>query len=133
MIELRSDLGGGKTTFVGGLAKGAGSATRVSSPSFTLSRVYSTKNFDIHHFDFHRLDDAGILADQLAEAVGDQRNVVIVEWADIVGDVLPGARLRVEFYPAITSPDERRIVFKCPDFMRDAIASLESDWQESRP
>ncbi|MBX4191001.1 tRNA (adenosine(37)-N6)-threonylcarbamoyltransferase complex ATPase subunit type 1 TsaE, partial [Candidatus Saccharibacteria bacterium] len=57
VIELRSDLGGGKTTFVRGLAAGAGSKANVTSPTFTLSRLYPAKNFSIHHFDFYRLND----------------------------------------------------------------------------
>ena len=40
MIELVSDLGGGKTTFTRGLARGAGSSDVVSSPTFTISKVY---------------------------------------------------------------------------------------------
>src|SRR5690348_16076202 len=96
VIELRSDLGGGKTTFVRGLVRGAGSRDRVSSPTFTLSRIYNAKKFEIHHFDFYRLSDPGILADQLAEAVqGD--NVVIIEWAGIVKNVLPEDRVSIEF------------------------------------
>src|SRR5205809_5112570 len=67
VIELRSDLGGGKTTFVRGLVRGGGSRERVSSPTFTLSRLYKAKNFEIQHFDFYRLDRPGVLEDQLAE------------------------------------------------------------------
>ncbi len=40
VIELVSDLGGGKTVFVRGLAKGMGSTDQVSSPTFTISREY---------------------------------------------------------------------------------------------
>src|SRR4051812_18557733 len=69
VIELRSDLGGGKTTFVRGLIRGTGSKDHVVSPTFTLSRIYQTKDFQIHHFDFYRLNDPGILADQLAESI----------------------------------------------------------------
>jgi tRNA threonylcarbamoyladenosine biosynthesis protein TsaE len=36
-IELTSDVGGGKTTFVRGLVSGAGSTDHVSSPTFTIS------------------------------------------------------------------------------------------------
>ena len=65
-IELVSDLGGGKTAFVSGLAKGMGSRDSVSSPSFTLSNVYQADNISLHHFDFYRLSDPGILRDELA-------------------------------------------------------------------
>src|SRR3989344_4645507 len=79
VIELRSDLGGGKTTFVRGLARGLGSNDTVSSPTFTLSKIYKVKNgLEIHHFDFYRLSDAGIMADQLAESLEDPKVITIV-------------------------------------------------------
>ena len=132
VIELRSDIGGGKTTFARGLAKGAGSKDRVSSPTFTLSRIYKTQNFEIHHFDFYRLKDPGILADQLAEAVSDD-NVVIVEWADIVKDVLPERRISIEFKPTAASPDERQITFFYPENYRGLIIYLETEFSRQQP
>jgi tRNA threonylcarbamoyladenosine biosynthesis protein TsaE len=95
VIELVSDLGGGKTTFTRGLARGAGSTDRVGSPTFTLSREYVAPNFTIAHFDFYRLGEAGIVADELAEMIGDPAYVSVVEWGDIVQDVLPEKRLTV--------------------------------------
>jgi tRNA threonylcarbamoyladenosine biosynthesis protein TsaE len=41
VIELVSDLGGGKTTFTRGLADGAGSKDIVASPTFIVSKVYT--------------------------------------------------------------------------------------------
>lgn len=86
-------MGGGKTTFARGLVRGAGSNDRVSSPTFTISREYKCPNFTIAHFDFYRLNEAGIVADELAELVGDKGYVVVVEWGEIVHDVLPEDRL----------------------------------------
>jgi tRNA threonylcarbamoyladenosine biosynthesis protein TsaE len=132
IIELRSDLGGGKTTFVQGLAKGAGSQDRVSSPTFTLSRIYKTKNFDIHHFDFYRLNDPGILAEQLAEVLAEP-NVVVVEWADIVNDVLPDNKISIEFKPAVQNPEERRVIIHYPQELSDIIRKVETDWEKIEP
>jgi tRNA threonylcarbamoyladenosine biosynthesis protein TsaE len=95
VIELVSDLGGGKTTFVRGLARGAGSQDKVASPTFTISKIYHTDKFEIHHFDFYRLHEAGIVADELAEVAGDPKAVVVVEWADVVQHVLPDKRLTI--------------------------------------
>lgn len=47
-IELVSDLGGGKTTFVRGLAKGLGSTDHVSSPTFTVCNVYKVSPKVLH-------------------------------------------------------------------------------------
>jgi tRNA threonylcarbamoyladenosine biosynthesis protein TsaE len=95
VIELVSDLGGGKTTFTRGLVRGVGSQDTVGSPTFTLSREYMAPSFTIAHFDFYRLAEAGIVADELAEVVGDPRYVTVVEWGDIVHDVLPAERTNI--------------------------------------
>lgn len=95
VIELVSDLGGGKTTFVKGLVEAAGSHDMVTSPSFTIRNDYRAKNFNIVHFDFYRLSNPGILSDMLKEVLNDQKNVVIVEWGEIVSDILPEDRLKI--------------------------------------
>ena len=94
-IELVSDLGGGKTTFVRGLARGFGSHDHVSSPTFTISHEYKAGDRTLVHFDFYRLHEAGIVADELAEAAHDPKASVVAEWGDIVADVLPEDRLTI--------------------------------------
>lgn len=89
VIVLNSDLGGGKTTFTRGILRGLGSDDVVSSPTFTISKVYSSPKFIVHHFDFYRLNDPGIIANELAEVMQDTNSVVVIEWADIVLNVLP--------------------------------------------
>lgn len=106
-----SDLGGGKTTFVRGLAEGAASKDKVASPTFTISKVYQTAKFEIHHFDFYRLHEAGIVADELAEVAGDPQAVVVVEWADVVQHVLPEKRLTITIKQ--TPEGNRDIHFSC--------------------
>jgi len=133
VIELRSDLGGGKTTFAKGLVRGVGINEKVSSPTFTLSRIYTGKKLQVHHFDFYRLDDAGILRDQLKESFNDQNSIVIIEWADIVKEVLPQDSLSIEFIPAANSSDERKIIFKYPQNQQKLITKAENLWQETRP
>lgn len=88
IIELRSDLGGGKTTITRGIASGAGSKDEVSSPSFTIINTYNTPRFTLQHYDFYRLSEAGIMAEELNESMADPSTVVIVEWGDIVHDLL---------------------------------------------
>lgn len=105
VIELRSDLGGGKTTLVRGLARGADSRDAVGSPSFTISREYVCPHFVIHHYDFYRLSEPGIMADELREAMSDNQAVVIVEWADVAERVLPNERVVIAI---AASGDESR-------------------------
>jgi tRNA threonylcarbamoyladenosine biosynthesis protein TsaE len=109
---LVSDLGGGKTAFVKGLAAGMGFTGTVHSPSFTLSNEYDIGNKRLAHFDFYRLADAGILREEMAEAIADDQTVVAVEWADIVEDVLPAEKLTVRIVP--TGEMSRRLEFFYP-------------------
>jgi tRNA threonylcarbamoyladenosine biosynthesis protein TsaE len=112
-IELVSDLGGGKTTFTRGLVRGTGSADKVGSPTFTLSREYTAPKFVIAHFDFYRLAEAGIVADELAEVIGDPGYVAVVEWGDIVHDVLPKNRITIRI--ALAGEDERQLTIEYPE------------------
>lgn len=111
-IELISDVGGGKTTFTKGLAHGAGSRSHVSSPTFTISKVYKAAKFNIVHFDFYRLQDAGLIEYEIEEAVFDTKTVIVVEWSDVVKHVLPEHRLRVKL--SSLSEHTRRIEFAYP-------------------
>jgi len=98
VIELVGDVGAGKTTFVKGLALGLGINEDVQSPSFTISRVYDARDgLLLAHYDFYRLNDAGIMADELTETTQDSATVTVIEWADIVEGVLPSRRLRIVF------------------------------------
>lgn len=113
VIELVSDLGGGKTTFVKGLAKGMGSLDTVHSPSFTLSNEYRAGDITLCHFDFYRLQEAGVMRDELAELVNDPQVVVAVEWPDIIEDVLPASRITVRITP--TGETARQIEISYPE------------------
>jgi len=130
---LASDLGGGKTTFMRGFAAGLKSKDPVTSPTFTLSKIYKFAGGEIHHFDFYRLSEPGILKDELAESLNDSKVIVAVEWSDIVKDVLPDKRLRVEFEPQANDPDERQIIIKYPIQYEPVVRQLQSKWNELEP
>lgn len=115
VLELVSDLGGGKTTFSRGLVRGTGSEDKVGSPTFTLSREYSAPKFKIAHFDFYRLSEAGIVADELAEVEGDLNYVVVVEWGDIVHDVLSAKRLTLRLLQGAGGENARKLIFEYPE------------------
>lgn len=113
VIELISDLGGGKTTFVRGLAKGFGSDDKVASPSFTIKREYYAGDKTLHHFDFYRLLEAGLIKHDLEETLGSDKDVVVVEWGDIVHDVLPAKRLVINI--KLSGKNDRKFVFQTPE------------------
>lgn len=102
VIELIGDVGAGKTTLTKGVANGLGVGETVQSPTFTISREYGAdRGLRLVHYDFYRLREAGVMADELSEAINDPNTVVIVEWADAVDAVLPRDRLtlRIELVP----------------------------------
>ncbi|MDR3297979.1 MAG: tRNA (adenosine(37)-N6)-threonylcarbamoyltransferase complex ATPase subunit type 1 TsaE [Candidatus Nomurabacteria bacterium] len=96
-IELIGDVGVGKTTLVKGIAKGFGITETVNSPSFTLSKEYNSAlmGVTLRHYDFYRLEDAGIMEDELRESVDDEKVITIVEWGKSVEDVLPKCRMKI--------------------------------------
>jgi tRNA threonylcarbamoyladenosine biosynthesis protein TsaE len=123
VIEFIGDLGAGKTSFMRGVAEGIGSEDSVSSPTFTLSNVYTSYRhpaldagsteqsedyIQVHHFDFYRLNEPGLVQEQLKEALEDPKAIVCVEWAESVRGVLPEARTTIQ----ITAIDEEKREFK---------------------
>lgn len=98
VLELTGDVGSGKTTFTKGLAEGLGVTDDVQSPSFTISRVYKGRDgLELHHYDFYRLPDPGIMRYDLSESTNDSKAVTVVEWAETVEDVLPKERVAITF------------------------------------
>ncbi|OYW83938.1 tRNA (adenosine(37)-N6)-threonylcarbamoyltransferase complex ATPase subunit type 1 TsaE [Candidatus Saccharibacteria bacterium 32-49-10] len=118
VLELVGDVGAGKTTFVKGLAAGLGIEGPVQSPSFTISQVYDARDgLRLAHYDFYRLADPGIMADELFEMVGESGTIAAIEWADTVAEVLPDSRYRLKFLA--TSEDGRRV--ELPDTLGEKL------------
>lgn len=102
VIELVGDVGAGKTTLVKGIGTGLSVEDDVQSPSFTISRVYQARNqLELHHYDFYRLHDAGVMKHELAESIESPNAITVIEWADTVGSVLPQDHitLRINYLP----------------------------------
>ena len=121
-IELVGDVGAGKTTFTRYLAEGLGIKSPVTSPSFTISKHYSVtsksndssaggtcdthpgttsvnknRDFELIHYDFYRLDDPGLMAEDLEESLDNPSAIVILEWANSVKNVLPKDHYQITF------------------------------------
>lgn len=121
-IELISDVGGGKTTFVRGLAKGAGTKDHISSPSFTISKVYTTPKFDIIHFDFYRLSEVGLTEFNLVEEIEDRSSVVVVEWSQIIKHMLPDKKLVINI--VVLFDESRHLELRFPNNLSYLIQDL---------
>lgn len=80
LILIEGDLGAGKTTFVRGVARGAGSTAHVASPTFQLVRVYPGR-VQVAHVDLYRVEAGAELGELGLEELLDQ-GAVVVEWGN---------------------------------------------------
>lgn len=103
IVVLIGDIGAGKTTFTKGLARGLDINETIQSPTFTISRRYNARDdLELIHYDFYRLSEAGIMRAELSEALADAQAVTVIEWGQVVEDVLPRDALTI----TIGSPSE---------------------------
>lgn len=89
ILLLDGSLGAGKTIFVKGLAGGLGiEADEVTSPSFTLVNRYDGGRATLYHLDLYRLPEGAAAAHavDLEELLADERAVVVIEWAERMGN-----------------------------------------------
>lgn len=101
VVLLKGDLGAGKTTFTGFIAKGLGvdPEIAVTSPSFALMHEYHAR-LSLYHLDLYRLhgeDDveaAGLL--EYMESNG----VSIIEWPERLCHLTPEDRLEISLTPS---------------------------------
>lgn len=106
-LNLIGDVGTGKTTFTKGFARALGVVETVQSPTFTISRVYETSDErQLVHYDFYRLSEPGIMSEELRENL-DNDAIVVIEWGDIVADILPDDSLTI--YIRSTSETGREV------------------------
>ena len=97
VIELIGDVGAGKTTFTRGLAEGLGVKEPITSPSFTISKSYALpNNKHLVHYDFYRLNDPGLMSEELNESINDQDAITVIEWGESVAGILPEDRIIVK-------------------------------------
>lgn len=106
VICLEGDLGSGKTLFAKAFAKSMGITENITSPTFTIIKEYNGEdNFRLFHMDVYRLnemkEDIGI------EEYYKKKGVCIIEWSDLISDILPKKRLDIR----IKIVDENKRIF----------------------
>ena len=104
VICLNGDLGSGKTLFTKGFAHAMG-IDDVTSPTFTIIKEYQGELM-LYHMDVYRLEES-------KEEIGieeyyDRGGITIIEWSDMIEDILPEERLDVRF--KITGENTRTII-----------------------
>ena len=95
IVALTGDLGVGKTALTRYIAEALGIKEKIVSPTFTLVKLYDSGRVPLAHFDVYRLSDSDELWNVGAEDIIGGRYASVIEWADIVADVLPADALLV--------------------------------------
>ena len=89
VVALIGPLGAGKTTLTKAIAKGLGVTETLSSPTFTIVCEYETGKMPLYHFDVYRVHDEDELFEMGFEEYFRKGGVCLIEWADLVLDLLP--------------------------------------------
>ena len=113
VFTLTGDLGVGKTVFTQGLAKGLGIEEPVNSPTFTIVQVYEEGRLPFYHFDVYRIGDVEEMEEVGFEdyVMGD--GVSLIEWADLIEEILPEKRTRILIEKDLEQGfDYRKITFE---------------------
>ena len=103
IFALVGDLGAGKTTFSVFFLRALGVTEPVTSPTFVIMKHYSlpTTHYPLssaYHIDCYRLKNTEDLAPLgFAEILADEKNIVLIEWADRIADALPADTVWIDF------------------------------------
>jgi tRNA threonylcarbamoyladenosine biosynthesis protein TsaE len=113
IVALYGDLGSGKTQFVKGVCQAFDVRTPATSPSFVILNRYigrdpSESELLIYHFDLYRIKAPADMYDIGYEEYFQKDGICLIEWADMLGDLLPKKRYDVRFSYG-HSENERRI------------------------
>lgn len=111
IFALFGDLGAGKTTFAQGFAQGLNIKEQLISPTFVLIKEYQIPNQNsgkLYHIDLYRLENLnGVRQLGLEEIFENHNNIILIEWADKLGRLLP--KKAVEIYFKQLSENQRQI------------------------
>ena len=87
VICLIGDLGAGKTTMTQSLAKALEVDDYITSPTFTIVNEYEGK-MPLYHFDVYRIGSSDEMYDIGYEEYINGEGVCIIEWANLIEDIL---------------------------------------------
>jgi tRNA threonylcarbamoyladenosine biosynthesis protein TsaE len=116
VLALEGDLGGGKTTFLQGFAKGLGIRERVLSPTFVIMKRFPIKSKKLGFRDFYHLDcyriksPKDLSALNFKKIISDPLNIVAIEWSERIKKSIPPRAMRVKF--EFLDKKSRKIIFK---------------------
>jgi len=100
VVALEGDLGSGKTKFTQLFAEALGAGQRVTSPTFLIMKKYELpegKWKNIFHVDAYRIKKEELAALGFKKITENPENIVVVEWADRVKNLVPQDALWLRF------------------------------------
>lgn len=96
-ICLYGDLGSGKTNLVKGIALGLGISDLITSPTFTLIKMYQGNKKTLCHIDLYRINAVKELREiGILDLIRSTQSCTIIEWAEKLGDYLPKKRVDIK-------------------------------------
>ena len=110
MVTLDGDLGAGKTTLARAICAGYGVRDEVTSPTFAIVHVYEAPKSPVYHIDLFRLDSPRDLQNIGWDDVVQSDALVLLEWPDRAGELLPADHVPIELRHVEGDPD-RRILY----------------------
>ena len=108
VYALNGPLGAGKTAFAKGFAKGLGIDEPVVSPTFTLVSIYESGKMPLYHFDVYRISDISEMDETGFEDYIYGDGVTLIEWADLIGPILPGDTIKIQITGDLSKGDSYR-------------------------
>ena len=110
VIALIGDLGSGKTTFTKGFARQMGIKDHVTSPTFKLVSEYKGEKYVLNHIDAYRMEGAiDFLNIGGEEYLISKNSITIIEWGDLLIDLLSEDTIIVYFKRIKVPKESRRI------------------------
>ena len=110
VIGLLGNLGTGKTTFTQGVAEALGIKENVGSPTFKLVSEYKGEDSWLYHIDAYRLKGSNdFLNIGGEEFLNTEKGITIIEWADIISDLLDDSVIHIHFSRLKNNSDSRQI------------------------
>lgn len=111
VVCLNGDLGTGKTALANGIAEALGVAGYITSPTFTIVNEYKGR-IPFYHFDVYRIMHPDEMFEIGFEEYINGDGVVVIEWADLIADILPDEYIRVDIRKDPGNLDSRIITIE---------------------
>jgi tRNA threonylcarbamoyladenosine biosynthesis protein TsaE len=111
VVALSGDLGAGKTTLAQAICRGLGVTDDVTSPTYAIVHEYGARGGQVvHHLDLYRLEDPRELANVGWDAIVGEPGIVLVEWPERAGALLPRDAVKIDLEHLPGDPERRLLL-----------------------